>query len=267
MQKNKGIMFLAGMLCFVFLQGYAGTVPADLARLQTAYPDFIQQITADDIVWRDGSKMLLYERDASPAITEAEKRAAPNLADQIQDVQYKVGRPQSPPQSDPGRVRYDPFFRKMYGNTPAEVEQHLTTIYWMSGVFGQLYPLQVTTINGVDKKLQQVSDALEKLPASYYPFLENPAGTFLWRVIAHTQRLSPHSFGIAIDLNTRYSHYWQWDLKKAGQAVSEATPLRYHNQIPWEIVDIFEKQGFIWGGKWYHYDTMHFEYRPELLGN
>lgn len=26
-----------------------------------------------------------------------------------------------------------------------------------------------------------------------------------------------------------------------------------------------EKHGFIWGGCWYHYDTMHFEYRPELL--
>jgi hypothetical protein len=35
--------------------------------------------------------------------------------------------------------------------------------------------------------------------------------------------------------------------------------------MPYEIVDIFEKQGFIWGGKWYHFDTMHFEYRPELL--
>jgi len=22
---------------------------------------------------------------------------------------------------------------------------------------------------------------------------------------------------------------------------------------------------FIWGGRWYHFDTMHFEYRPELL--
>ncbi|MDP3291618.1 MAG: M15 family metallopeptidase, partial [Sulfuricurvum sp.] len=25
--------------------------------------------------------------------------------------------------------------------------------------------------------------------------------------------------------------------------------------------------GFIWGGRWYHYDTMHFEYRPELLAS
>ena len=36
-------------------------------------------------------------------------------------------------------------------------------------------------------------------------------------------------------------------------------------QIPTEIIDIFERRGFIWGGKWSHYDTMHFEYRPELL--
>jgi hypothetical protein len=36
--------------------------------------------------------------------------------------------------------------------------------------------------------------------------------------------------------------------------------------MPEEIVAIFEKHGFIWGGKWYHFDTMHFEYRPELLG-
>jgi hypothetical protein len=39
----------------------------------------------------------------------------------------------------------------------------------------------------------------------------------------------------------------------------------YRNVIPHGIVDIFEKHGFIWGGKWYHYDTMHFEYRPELV--
>jgi peptidoglycan L-alanyl-D-glutamate endopeptidase CwlK len=35
----------------------------------------------------------------------------------------------------------------------------------------------------------------------------------------------------------------------------------------WEIVRIFEKHGFVWGGKWYHYDTMHFEYRPEIVLN
>ncbi|WP_228384801.1 M15 family metallopeptidase [Campylobacter pinnipediorum] len=32
-------------------------------------------------------------------------------------------------------------------------------------------------------------------------------------------------------------------------------------------MDIFEKNGFIWGGRWKHFDTMHFEYRPEFLDN
>jgi hypothetical protein len=34
---------------------------------------------------------------------------------------------------------------------------------------------------------------------------------------------------------------------------------------PSEVIAAFEKNGFIWGGKWYHFDTIHFEYRPELL--
>jgi len=31
------------------------------------------------------------------------------------------------------------------------------------------------------------------------------------------------------------------------------------------LVEIFERYGFIWGGKWLHYDTMHFEFRPDLI--
>ena len=60
--------------------------------------------------------------------------------------------------------------------------------------------------------------------------------------------------GAAIDINTKSSDYWLWS---SGGA--------YRNRIPFAIVEIFERHGFIWGGKWGHFDTMHFEYRPELL--
>ena len=30
-------------------------------------------------------------------------------------------------------------------------------------------------------------------------------------------------------------------------------------------IDIFEDEGFIWGGKWMIWDNMHFEYHPELI--
>ncbi|MCL2502584.1 MAG: M15 family metallopeptidase, partial [Bacteroidales bacterium] len=76
-------------------------------------------------------------------------------------------------------------------------------------------------------------------------------------------QLSAHSFGIAIDINAAHLDYWLQDYGTR----DEYTPIVYRNRLPIEIVDIFEQHGFIWGGKWYHYDTMHFEYRPELLMN
>jgi hypothetical protein len=66
-----------------------------------------------------------------------------------------------------------------------------------------------------------------------------------------------HAYGAAIDIGARYSDYWVWAQSRGD--------LPYRNRIPEEIVEAFEAEQFIWGGKWYHYDTMHFEYRPELF--
>ncbi len=67
-----------------------------------------------------------------------------------------------------------------------------------------------------------------------------------------------HSYAAAIDLNARLSDYWLWTKRQQGK-------FAWVNRMPFDIVDIFERFGFIWGGKWYHYDTMHFEYRPEII--
>ena len=57
---------------------------------------------------------------------------------------------------------------------------------------------------------------------------------------------------------TRFGDYWQWAKQPEGA-------LAWRNRIPREIVEIFERHGFIWGGRWYHFDSLHFEYRPELI--
>jgi hypothetical protein len=88
------------------------------------------------------------------------------------------------------------------------------------------------------------------------PWLAKLGGTVNARNIAGTDRPSAHSWGIAIDLAPDLSDYWRW---RHGAAIS------WRNRMPQAIVDAFEAEGFIWGGRWYHYDTMHFEYRPELL--
>ena len=107
--------------------------------------------------------------------------------------------------------------------------------------------------------MKKVAEELSKQP-QLKKYLTN-ATTFYWRKVRGSNRQSAHSYGIAIDINVTYSNYWLWANPKS----SETDKVKYQNRIPLEIVRMFEKYGFIWGGRWYHYDTMHFEYRPEIL--
>jgi hypothetical protein len=146
----------------------------------------------------------------------------------------------------------------MYGDCrKGEVEKRLVDIVWLPSKAHQ--HLKVTAVNGVADKLAAVSRELDRFPSKFDAFLAPAAGTYNCRRIAGTERASAHGYGIAIDIAARHSNYWFWT--KPGADGTYA----YHNAIPMEIVEIFEAHGFIWGGKWYHYDTMHFEYRPELL--
>jgi hypothetical protein len=116
--------------------------------------------------------------------------------------------------------------------------------------------------NGAAKALESAGRDLAALLAQrpqLRQYVFPLGGTFAWRPIAGTKRLSPHSWGIAIDLNPRHGAYWR-DRKKTGPEVEAM-----RNNYPKEIVEVFEKHGFIWGGKWSHFDLMHFEYRPEMV--
>ena len=179
------------------------------------------------------------------------RMAKANLIDQL-SIEYPRGCPLAQPAEgeDPGRLRSDAFFRSMYGGSPVAVKKNLVSVDW----FGS--PMQVTSINGVDEELKQVAAELNDRP-ELQKYLERPGGSFTWRPIAGTKVQSAHSFGIAVDINTKFSDYWRWkDTTKVGP---------YVNRIPCEIAEVFENHGFIWGAKWWHFDTMHFEYRPELL--
>lgn len=225
-------------------------IPAELSQLQRAYPDMIRKVTPSSIEMYDGTVM-----DYLPRAVEFETMLdSPTLFDQMTQS-YPKGRPEAPAENhDPGRIRYQPFFQKMYGSTKQVVQKNLVTVSWMPKYDGT--KLQVTRINGVSDKLQRVSERLEKLPAKLRAYARKPAG-FNWRVIEDTGRLSPHSYGIAVDIAVAKSHYWLWDQKRGS--------FKWVDDFPYEIVEIFESEGFIWGGRWYHYDSMHFEYRPELL--
>ncbi len=157
---------------------------------------------------------------------------------------------------DSGRIRSDAFFRAMYGAEEKDVRRRLARVKWLPSAKGQ--DLLFTTVNGADKSLQAVSNELDAIP-ELRQFLLQPGGTFNRRFIAGTRRLSVHSFGAAVDINIARSDYWR-DFAK-----EETDTVAWRNRIPARVVEVFESHGFIWGGWWYHFDTMHFEYRPELM--
>jgi len=225
--------------------------------LMAAYPEWIAGIGKNEIVFNDKSTLPYDDGKRNKSWDDLLNK--PSLRDQFY-FGYKRGTPLHPPakNEDPGRIRNEAFFKKMYGNTEEEVKKNLVEIAWLPNTANQ--KVRITKINKVNEKLIAVSNELDKHPA-LTKYLKNIGGTFKWRYIKGTKRLSEHSFGIAIDINTSFSNYWMWDCKCS----NEQDSLHYSNRIPLEIVNAFEKQGFIWGGKWYHYDTMHFEYRPELL--
>ncbi|WP_295556512.1 M15 family metallopeptidase [uncultured Hyphomicrobium sp.] len=225
-------------------------------RIAAAYPEAIEKIDGNWLVWRDGTRMPLDDGVGAKSFTAWLDN--PDIEDMLR-LPYVAGAgPAEPaPDDDPGRARNAAFFDKMYGDCrKGEVKGKLTTITWLPSTAGQR--LEVTTVNGVAQRLEAISKELDSLPPSFRKFLAPAGGTYNCRSIAGTPRTSAHGYGIAIDIAVGQSDYWRW----AGGASGK---IAYRNRIPLEIVHIFERHGFIWGGRWYHYDTMHFEYRPELL--
>jgi hypothetical protein len=95
------------------------------------------------------------------------------------------------------------------------------------------------------------------------------ASAWSWRNIAETESRSFHAYGVAIDLQTTAAaqrgleSYWLWTAQKGVDWWTIPYTNRQHP--PQAVIKAFEDYGFCWGGKWLLYDTIHFEYRPEIL--
>ena len=237
----------------------AGTLgDSERARLLAAYPGHLSRIEDNELVWRDGMRVPL--DDGKGVKSFEDWLDDPDIEDMLA-VPYPAGADASPPVKDvdPGRARSKAFFDKVYGDCRrGEVEAKLVRVPWLPKRSKQRLPFNRE--NGAAAALAAVSRELDELPDTFDVFLVPSAGTYNCRVIAGTNRVSAHGHGIAIDIALKRAHYWR------DAAKSKDGDVAFRNEIPMQIVRIFERHGFIWGGRWYHYDTMHFEYRPELAG-
>ena len=253
---SVGLRLARGLFAILSLLGIVSSARSQNAALDAlvgAYPDFLASHDGKSLIWKDGTRMPV--SDGHSDKTFQEKLHNPSILDQL-SIPYVKGPLAAPPgpQDDPGRFRNIAFFDKMYGNcSKGEVQRKLAKVAWLPKAGGGVVP--ITTVNGIADKLQAVSEELDRLPSAIKKYAFPSAGTFNCRVVKDTGNRSAHAWAAAIDINTNFADYWLW---------SKGT---YRNRIPFDIVEVFERHSFIWGGKWGHFDTMHFEYRPELLPN
>jgi len=227
--------------------------PPRLSCLTAAYPDAIRSVEARDGAWfvtlRDGREVPWddgRDKDADARLTD------PDLEDIVAQL-YPAGGPFAPVAEgdEPGRARHPALFANAYGDGERAVRAHLVDVPWPSAA-----TVRVSIENGAADALRAVIASLSELPPEARHCLEPSIGSFSYRQIRGTDRLSGHAYGIAIDLNTDCGEYWRWQRPFRGLEAS---------RMPEAIIRAFEAQGFIWGGRWHHYDTFHFEYRPEFF--
>lgn len=229
----------------------------DLFSLMMAYPEFIKGIEAKGrdnayIVMKSGRK-ILYDDKKNKSFEE--KMANADLQDMMeQSYPLEHITKIMDKNHDPGRIRSYSLFNEIYGDSKGKIEKNL------SGVSANGINCRFNKSNGASEALKKsFNEALtlaksnKRASAILYPI----SGTYNYRVISGTNQLSAHAYGIAVDLKSDKRDYWKWSSPEQGE--------KRLQEYPEELVKIFENNNFIWGGKWNHFDILHFEYRPELL--
>lgn len=229
-------------------------------RLVDAYPDARMTLEEDagGRYIRIGEYRLLFSPAAGcPAATPDQIGDAPLCALFSQPYPAGGSGRHPAPGFDPGRIRNETLLKLLYGGNSGAVKSE-TAIVELGGE-----RLLLNRRHGAAAAMARVAVRLERLMRDdprTRDYILPVAGSWFWRKIKGSEKLSPHSFGIAVDLNAKKGLYWQW-----ARPGMEAAVERLRRDYPRSIVDAFEAEGFIWGGKWNSFDFMHFEYRPELL--
>jgi len=220
--------------------------PAALTCLSRHYPVsvayenhswFLVLASGVKVPYDDGKEKSFEQQLASPDVQDAffQKYSAGPIAAVNTENQ------------DPGRIRLTPLLDATYGNPPANSNLKRVSFFGQTLRVHEALRAPLASVQGTLLAAVKIDPRLKR-------YLKRFSGAYNRRRIAGTDRISAHAYGIAIDLDASLGDYWRWSRNK-----------RWKNQIPKQIVDAFEASGFIWGGRWYHYDTLHFEYRPELL--
>jgi len=291
-QGPAGLLFAAAAIaCFSAISwaqgvnlfpapGSESTGEREMKALAAAYPDRISQaaqrnsdwsvdVAGEWFAWAHGrilpeSKSADWERYASFRFYPYSPGGLPPLPQLDADSAARLKKALEEARVHPPR-RSEDFLERLFGaGSRAETESQIVTVD-LAG-----FPVQVN--RRIAEPLARVAAECARLrvadpqAAAFFAGLSEADG-FNYRDVAGTATRSYHSYGLALDLIPKSyggkSPYWRWVMDGTDQWW--LIPYQKRWMVPLSIVAAFEKQGFVWGGKWLFFDTMHFEYRPEIF--
>ena len=158
------------------------------------------------------------------------------------------------------------FFDFLYSaDSQRIIESHIIQVRFL-GHKTRIHERIKTPLKNVELKIESLADTDEETK-NFVDSIKSSAA-YNWRIIAGTRRKSFHSYGIAVDVIPKRlggkAIFWSWE-KDRNPNGWMVLPLSRRWSPPDSVIEIFESEGFIWGGKWGIWDNMHFEYHPELI--
>lgn len=229
-----------------------------------AYAPLIDSVTYadDDVVFELGSRPIHFSDGRMLAEDHLDREGE---CDPI-FYRYPLGPLTEPP---PGPVEMPTYcsdvLESLWGDTETEIREHGRSVVFLDH---RMYVNEILLqpLAAVEGDLREaarhdpsVEAWIEGIDITY---------SFTYRDIAGSETRSQHSWGLAVDFVPRSyggrAVYWRWSraLDREGWA---SIPIAQRWSPPQPVIDAFEAHGFIWGGKWPHFDAIHFEYRPEIL--
>jgi hypothetical protein len=249
-----------------------------LRAFQNSFPDKISEVAFIDgdwtitaggrtFFWAEGRLLPEPERENAESFEPhrfyrypAGPRSPDTLTpENIEDIRYRA----QPQNRRTSRYFSYEFHGIIYGGlTRREIERALTRFVFLGK--------RITVNRMIVEPLRRVEAEIRRWEGgeAFIASLESIHG-YNWRDIAGTQRRSFHSWGLALDIQVpqralgRRAVFWQWERHRNRDWM--LIPLENRWSPPAPVIRAFERQGFIWGGRWTFFDNMHFEYRPELI--
>jgi len=255
----------------------------EMKALARAYPTIIQDVLVVDGDWAIQIDDLWYFWAEGRLLPDRLREDAENYV-AIRFYNYELGpieeRDRVPPEMEArlrertdavtsdadGGLRFNDFLDTLYAvRSLAEAERTMKSVQFL-GKWIRVHPIVADPLGRTEARIksampedQSVTDFVAGLGAIH---------AYNWRNIAGTMRRSYHSYGVAIDLVPKtYGGRWAYWLWAAESGVDDWWNLKLEDRliVPQPVIDAFEAEGFVWGGKWLFFDNLHFEYRPESI--